>query len=498
MGGFFGTIQKRKCVTDLFYGTDYQSHLGTRRGGMATFNKETGFYRSIHNLENTYFRTRFEPELEKFTGTSGVGIISDTDAQPLLMNSHLGRFAIVTVAKINNQEEIAKELLEQNMHLSEFSSGKVNPTELIGLLVIQGKDFVEGIENVFNRVKGSCSLLLLTENGVIAARDKWGRTPIIIGHRKGSDDASDVLGEAWAATSESTAFPNLGYDIEHFVGPGEIVRLTENGMEVLRQPNEEMQICSFLWIYYGFPTSCYEGKNVEAMRYETGRIMGEEDPTEVDNAGGIPDSGLGMATGYAAGHKVPYQRCISKYTPTWPRSFMPANQEMRNLVAKMKLIPNKEMLQGKRCLFCDDSIVRGTQLRENTAILKELGAKEVHMRIACPPLIWGCPFINFSASKSELELIARRVIMDFETGSDHATMLADAHTAKSVEISEERLQQYAKTDSPEYKRMVAEIAKRLNLDSLQFSKLETIVHAIGLPKCKVCTHCFDGSSAHTL
>ena len=269
-------------------------------------------------------------------------------------------------------------------------------------------------------------------------------------------------------------------------------------MEVLRKAEEHMQVCSFLWIYYGFPTSFYEGKNVEEMRYETGRVMGEEDETEVDNAGGIPDSGLGMATGYAAGHKVPYQRCISKYTPTWPRSFMPTNQEMRNLVAKMKLIPNQSMLKGKRCLFCDDSIVRGTQLRENTEALKNLGAKEVHMRIACPPLIWGCPFINFSASKSEMELITRRVIHDLETHSDHTTRLDEADKVKCADIPEDRLKTYATTDSPEYKAMVAEIAKRLNLDSLKFSKIDTIIKAIGLPKCKVCTHCFDGSSAHTL
>lgn len=455
---------------------------------MATFSKECGFYRSIHNLENTYFRTRFESELEKFKGESGIGVISDTDAQPLLMNSHLGRFALVTVAKVNNADEIAEKLLSENMHLSEFSSGKINPTELIGLLIIKGKDFVDGIENVFRTVKGSCSMLLLTEDGIIAARDFWGRTPIVVGQKDG----------AMAATSESTAFPNLDYETSYYVGPGEIVRLRPNGMEQLRKPEENMQICSFLWIYYGFPTSCYEGKNVEEMRYETGRVMGEEDPTEVDCVGGIPDSGIGMATGYAAGHHAPYQRAISKYTPTWPRSFMPANQDMRNLVARMKLIPNKDMLKGKRCLFCDDSIVRGTQLRENTKVLKDLGAKEVHMRIACPPLIYACPFVNFSASKSELELIARRVIMDFETGKKEATMLADTPYTESVAIPEDRLKAYATTDSPEYKAMVAEIAKRLNLDSLQFSKLETIIQAIGLPKCKVCTHCFDGSSCHTI
>ncbi len=488
MGGFFGTISVKKCAADLFYGTDYQSHLGTRRGGMATYNAETGFVRRIHKLEANYFRSLFEDELSKFDGNSGIGVISDTDAQPMLFNSHLGRFALVTVAKVNNEDEITQQLLAENMHLSEFSSGKINPTELIGLLIVQGKDYVDGIENVYKTVKGSCSMLLLTEDGIIAARDFWGRTPIVIGKKDG----------AMAATSESTAFPNLGYETTHFVGSGEIVKLKPDGMEVLRAAENNMQICSFLWIYYGFPTSFYEGKNVEEVRYETGRIMGEQDDTEVDNAGGIPDSGLGMATGYAAGHKVPYQRCISKYTPTWPRSFMPSNQDMRNLVAKMKLIPNASMLKGKRCLFCDDSIVRGTQLRENTKILKELGAKEVHMRIACPPLIWACPFINFSAAKSELELIARRVIKDFETKADKETMLADVPDTQSVNIPEETLKAYATTDSPQYNALVEEIAKRLNIDSLKFSKLETIIHAIGLPKCKICTHCFDGSSFHTL
>ena len=470
MGGFFGTVQLQPCATDLFYGTDYQSHLGTKRGGMATISDSGEFLRSIHNLENTYFRTRFEPELDKFQGKSGIGIISDTDAQPMLMNSHLGRFALVTVAKIGNQDELAQMLLQEGGHLSEFSSGKINPTELIALLIIKGKDFVDGIENVFRNIKGSCSMLLLTENGVIAARDAWGRTPIVVGKKPG----------AMAVTSESTAFPNLDFETLHFVGPGEIVRIHADGMEVLRKANDKMQVCSFLWVYYGFPTSCYEGKNVEDVRNECGRAMGKEDPTEVDCACGIPDSGVGMAVGYAEGHGCPYARAISKYTPTWPRSFTPSNQEMRNLVAKMKLIPNKDILKDKRVLFCDDSIVRGTQLRDNTKILHELGAKEVHMRIACPPLVYGCPFINFSASKSDLELITRRIIQDFE---------GDAN---------KNLEAYTRTDSPEYKRMVDEIAKRLNLDSLRFSKLETLVEAIGLPKDQICTHCFDGSSFHTL
>ena len=489
MGGFFGTIQQARCVEDLFYGVDYQSHLGTKRGGMVTYSTQTEeFKRSIHNLESTYFRTKFEHELEKFKGESGIGVISDTDAQPLLMNSHLGRFALVTVARVNNAEEIAKNLLAENMVLSEFSSGRINPTELIGLLIIKGKDFVDGIENVYRTVNGSCSMLILTEDGIIAARDFWGRTPIVIGKK----------GNGMAATSESTAFPNLGYETEYFVGPGEIVKLHANGMEQLRKPEENMQICSFLWIYYGFPTSFYENKNVEEMRYHTGYRMGVEDPTVVDNVSGIPDSGIGMAVGYAAGHQVPYKRCISKYTPTWPRSFMPSNQRLRSLVARMKLIPNQAMLEGKKCLFCDDSIVRGTQLKENTEILKELGAKEVHMRIACPPLIWACPFVNFSASKNELELIARRVINDLETGSNTETQIDGDKIPEPLKISEEKLRAYATTGSKEYESMVNEIARRLNIDTLQYTKLETIIEAIGLPKCKVCTHCFDGSSSHTL
>lgn len=470
MGGFFGTVSTKECVNDLFYGTDYNSHLGTMRGGMSTYSKETGFNRSIHNLECTYFRSAFEDNLDKFKGNAGIGIISDTDAQPLLMNSHLGRFAIVTVAKVNNKEELASKLLSENMHLSEFSSGKINQTELIGLLIIKGKTFVEGIENVFREVKGSCSLLLLTEDGIIAARDSWGRTPIVVGRKE----------DAYAVSSESTSFPNLGFEVERYLGPGEIIRMQANYIEQLRQPNKGMQICSFLWVYYGFPTSSYEGINVEDVRYRCGRIMGESDPTPVDCSCGIPDSGTGMAIGYAAGHGIPYRRAISKYTPTWPRSFTPSNQERRNLVAKMKLIANRQMLKDQRMLFCDDSIVRGTQLRDNTKALYECGAKEVHMRISCPPLIYGCPFINFSRSQGDMELITRRVIKDFE-GSEN-----------------KNIDNYVKTDSPEYSRMVEEIRKRFNLSSLQFSKLETLVDSIGLPKCQICTHCFDGSSQYTL
>ncbi|MCR4994500.1 MAG: amidophosphoribosyltransferase [Bacteroidales bacterium] len=480
MGGFFGTISTKPCITDLYYGTDYNSHLGTKRGGLATYSSEKGFYRSIHNLENQYFRTRFEAELQKFPGNSGIGIISDTDPQPIMVNSHLGKMAVVTVAKINNLEELTRELLNEGDHFSEMSSGKTNPTELITLLIARGRTFVEGIENVYRKVRGSCSMLILTEDGIIAARDRLGRTPIVIGQREG----------AFAVTSESTAFPNLGYDICGFVGPGEIIRLRADGIERLRAPEEEMQVCSFLWVYYGFPTSTYEGRNVEEMRHTSGLLMGQSDDTEVDSVSGIPDSGVGMATGYAEGIGAPYRRAVSKYTPTWPRSFMPGNQLTRDLVAKMKLIPNRAMLEGKRCLFCDDSIVRGTQLRDNVKGLFDLGAKEVHMRIACPPLIYGCPFINFSASKSDLELITRQVIRDLEGEQDTTEGGMGAEATTPIEI----LQDYARTDSPRYRAMVEEIGRRLGLTSLRFNTLEILIKAIGLPKCKVCTHCFDGSS----
>ena len=472
MGGIFGTISKKSCVADLFYGTDYNSHLGTRRGGMATFCKEKGFVRSIHNLESSYFRTKFEPTLDRFEGaTSGIGVISDTDAQPLIMNSHLGKFAICTVAKILNKDELTGEMLEKNMHFAEMSSGSTNPTELVALLIIQGKTFKEGIENVYRHIKGSCTMLLLTDHGIICARDSWGRTPIIIGQKDG----------AYAASSESTSFPNLDFDTVYNVGPGEIVKLTADGMEQIRKPNKKMQVCSFLWVYYGFPTSTYEGKNVEQARFDNGFNMAKTDPVEVDCCSGIPDSGTGMAMGYAAGKNVPYQRCIAKYTPTWPRSFTPSNQSMRSLVAKMKLIPNKAMLQGKKVLFCDDSIVRGTQLRDNVKVLfDQAGLKECHMRIACPPLVYGCPFINFTSSKSDMELITRRMIQKFEGDPN------------------KNLDKYATTDSPEYKRMVDEIAKELGLTTLKFNTIEQLIEAIGLPKCQVCTHCFDGSSQFSL
>ncbi len=466
MGGFFGTISVKDCVNDVFYGTDYNSHLGTKRAGMVLYDKERGFSRSIHSLERDYFRSKFEDELEHFSGNSGIGVISDTDPQPIIINSHLGRYAVATVAKITNIRQISEEMMSQHIHFSEMSANNINQTELVALLINKGNNFIEGINNVYQTIEGSCSMLILTEDGIIAARDLLGRTPIVLGQKEGT----------FAATSESAAFPNLDYQIIRDVAPGEIIRLRADGMEVLQKPYNHAQICSFLWVYYGFPASDYEGINAEAVRERTGAMMGQEDDTEADLVCGIPDSGVGMALGYAEGHDIPYKRAVLKYTPTWPRSFTPGNQSRRKLVAKMKLIPNKAVLDGQRVVFCDDSIVRGTQLRDNVRTFFEYGAKEVHARISCPPLVYGCPFIGFTSSKSDLELITRRVIKDFEGNEDV------------------KLKEYATTGSPEYKRMVEEIGRRLGLTTLKFNKIETLVKSIGLPKCKLCTHCFDGSS----
>lgn len=465
MGGFFGTISVKSCVDDLFYGTDYNSHLGTKRAGLVTFDKQQGFSRSIHSLERNYFRSKFEDELAKFTGNQGIGVISDTDPQPIIVNSHLGRYAVATVAKINNLEAIAGEMLAKRMHLSEMSANQINQTEMVALLINMGDSFVEGINKVYEKIEGSCSMLILTEDDIIAARDFMGRTPIVIGRKDG----------AYAATSETTSFPNLDYQVVRDLGPGEIVRLTAGGMEVLQEPSRRKQVCSFLWVYYGFPSSDYEGINAEDVRERSGKALGEEDKTEADLVCGIPDSGVGMAVGYAEGHGIPYKRAVLKYTPTWPRSFTPGTQTRRSLVAKMKLIPNKAILEGRRVVFCDDSIVRGTQLRDNVRTFFDDGAREVHARISCPPLVYGCPYIGFTTSKSDLELITRRIINDFE-GNPEA-----------------KLKEYATTDSPEYTRMVDEIARRLGLTTLKFNKIETLVKAIGLPKCDLCTHCFDGS-----
>lgn len=465
MGGFFGAASKNPCINDIFYGTDYNSHLGTKRAGIVTFDLQAGFTRSIHNIERNYFRTKFEDELDSFVGNSGVGVISDTDPQPIVVNSHLGRYAVVTVAKINNIREIADELLEKRMHFSERSANTVNPTEVVALLINMGDSFVDGINLVYSKIKGSCSMLILTENGILAARDYLGRTPIVIGRKEG----------AYAATSETTAFPNLGYERLRDIGPGEIVEITADGVTQLQKPARREQICSFLWVYYGFPASDYNDINAELVRETAGKTMGEKDGTEADCVCGIPDSGVGFALGYSEGRGIPYHRAVLKYTPTWPRSFTPGNQSRRALVAKMKLIPNRALLKDQRVVFCDDSIVRGTQLCDNVSTFYERGCKEVHARISCPPLVYGCKYIGFTSSKSDLELITRRIIKDFE-GCE----------------TPDNLDRYATTGTPEYQRMVDEIARRLGLTTLKFSTLEDLIASIGLPKERICTYCFDG------
>lgn len=475
MGGLFGVISTKKCTTDLFYGTDYHSHLGTKRGGMAMYNGKGVFARDIHSLESSYFRIKFEGDLHKYQGNSGIGVISDTDAQPIVVNSHLGRFAIVTVGKIANLEELEKELLSKNKNFTELSSGKTNPTELIALIITEAPSFAEGIELVQSKVKGSCSFLLLTENGIIAARDLYGRTPLIVGGKITRDESdNNILSRAVA--SETCSFSNLGFEQEYVIGPGEAVMLQPEGITTIVKAKEKMQICSFLWVYYGYPVSCYENINVDDVRYALGFKMGQKDKTPIDVVSSIPDSGTCMAIGYSDGKKVPYRNAIVKYTPTWPRSFTPANQNIRNLVAKMKLIPNNHLLREKRIIFCDDSIVRGTQLRDNVKHLYDYGAKEIHARISCPPLLFPCEFLNFSESRSPLELVARRFIL----------MREGAH--------DKNIGKYVKNTTQEYRDMIEHIRKELNLATLQFNSIDHLVSAIGLPKDKICTHCFDGSS----
>jgi amidophosphoribosyltransferase len=465
MGGFFGVISKSDCVEDVFYGTDYHSHLGTKRAGMVFIVPGRGFRRSIHSIENANFRNKFEDELGSFSGYSGMGVISDTDPQPILFNSHLGRFAIVTVSRLLNLADLEARFLNMKKHFTENFEGNINPTEVVANLICEKDSFVDGIENVFNNIKGSCSLLILTENGIIAARDKLGRTPVIIGKRN----------NGLAVASETCAFPNTGFEVEYFLGPGEIVEVKSDGYSQLRKPGEKMQICSFLWVYYGYPPSYYEGINVDECRYRCGAALADRDTVKADFVCGIPDSGVGHAVGYGNEKNIPYKRAYSKYTPTWPRSFMPQYQGQRDLVAKMKLIPNKAVVEGKKMVFLDDSIVRGTQLKDNTKDLRGSGAAEVHMRIACPPLLFSCEFLNFSESRSILELAGRKAIQ--QLGGD-----------------EKDIKEYADPDSEKYATMVQQIAKNLNLDTLIYQRLDDLVKAIGLPKEKLCTHCWDGSS----
>ena len=459
-------VSKNRCVSDVFYGTDYNSHLGTKRAGMVFYSTREGFRRSIHNIESSYFRSKFEAELPGFRGRMGIGIISDTDPQPIMFNSHMGRFAITTVSRIVNLDELEKYFLSNKKHFTENFEGNVNPTEVVANLICEEEDFVSGIKNVFQKVKGSCSIMILTPKGMIAARDKLGRTPIVIGRKEG----------AFAAASESCAFPNLGYDVEKFLGPGETVFLTAEGIEQRIPPGEKMQVCSFLWVYYGYPASEYEGINVEWTRNKCGAALARRDDETIDFVAGIPDSGIGHAIGYASEKKIPYLRPFVKYTPTWPRSFMPQNQDQRDLVARMKLVPVKRLIEDKRILFCEDSIVRGTQLKDNIQILYEYGAREAHMRPACPCLIHPCEFLNFSTSRSTLALAGRQMIKKIEGAED------------------KHLDEYARAGSAKNLEMIDLIRQRLKLTSLKYQALDDLVEAIGIPKEKLCTHCWDGTS----
>jgi len=465
MSGFFGCISKDDCVYDLFYGTDYNSHLGASKGGLAVINKE-GFTRSIHNLESDYFRSKFEPELSRFKGNSGVGIISDLEASPIISHSHLGRFAIAMVGRINNLEQLEKRAFRKKLHFAELSKKGVNPTELVSVLICEGRTFEEGIQNVFDLIQGSCSMLILTSEGIYAARDKYGRTPIVMGKKD----------RAYALASETISFPNLGYSIEYYLGPGEILRVTAEGYERLKQPEKKMQICAFLWVYYGYPASSYEGINVDMCRYRCGAALAKGDDVDVDYVSGIPDSGSGHALGYANNRNIPFVRPFVKYTPTWPRSFMPQNQDVRDFVAKMKLITNEELIRHKRILFCEDSIVRGTQLKDNTQKLYEEGAREVHLRVACPTLLFPCKFLNFSISRTRMDLAGRAAINEIE-GRD------DLNPGE-----------YMDENSEKHHLMVEKIRIRLRLTTLRYQKMDDLVKAIGLPKEKLCTHCWDNSS----
>ncbi|MCF7847415.1 MAG: amidophosphoribosyltransferase [Kiritimatiellales bacterium] len=465
MGGFFGVAAKNDCVKDVFYGTDYHSHLGTQRGGIAALDEDGNFSRFIHDIRNAQFRSKFETDLDKMSGCTAIGIISDYEDQPLLINSRHGHYAIVTVGVVQNALALADDACAKGAHFCEMSGGVVNPTELISHLINQGANFVEGLQIAQNAVEGSSFILLLTSDGIYAARDKYGRTPVVIGHKDG----------AFAVTVETCAFPNMEYTIERELGPGEIVKITAEGIEQMKPPGDCMRICSFLWVYYGYPASSYEGRNTEEVRNRCGAMLAKRDTVEADCVCGIPDSGTAHAIGYAHESGIPYKRPFVKYTPTWPRSFMPQDQAQRDQVAKMKLIPIRELIKGQRLMFCEDSIVRGTQLQDTIKRLHtEYGAKEIHMRPACPPLVYGCKFLNFSRSRSELDLATRRAILELEGDADA------------------NLEEYADCNSEKYKQMVEKIRERLNLTSLQFQQLDDLVEAIGLPKEKLCTFCWDG------
>lgn len=466
MGGFFGVTSKQDCVFDLYFGTDYHSHLGTRRAGMAVYSKDDGFDRAIHNIENAPFRTKFDKDVNKMHGYMGIGCISDYEPQPLIVRSHHGTYAIMTVGKINNTDEIIKQMFDSgHTHFLEMSGGDINATELVAAIINQKEHLVEGIQHAQDVIDGSMTIVLLTPKGIYAARDKMGRTPIAVGKK---DDG-------YCISFESFAYLNLGYVAERELGPGEIVILTPEGIQTLANPGEDMKICTFLWVYYGYPSSSYEGISVEEMRYECGKKLAQRDDASPDTVAGVPDSGTAHAIGYANESGIPFSRPFIKYTPTWPRSFMPTIQSKRNLIAKMKLIPVHELIQDKSLLLIDDSIVRGTQLRETTEFLYQSGAKDVHVRPACPPIIYGCKYLNFSRSTSEMDLITRRIIEQI-----------------SGDYKNVHLEKFSNPDSPEYQGMIDEICKQLNFTSLRYHRLDDMIESVGLDPKKLCTYCWDG------
>ena len=466
MGGFFGVASKEDCMFDLFFGTDYHSHLGTRRAGMAVYDREKGFDRAIHNIENSPFRTKFDKDVASMKGGLGIGCISDYEPQPLIVRSHHGTYAIVTVGKINNTNEIVEQLFKNgHSHFLEMSGGDVNATELVASVINQKPNLIEGIQYAQEVIDGSMTMLIMTPKGIYAARDRYGRTPVSIGRKEG----------AYCVSFESFAYLNLGYTSERELGPGEIAIVTPEGVQTLVKPGEEMRICTFLWVYYGYPSSSYEGVSVEEMRYRCGAMLARRDDAHPDTVAGVPDSGTAHAIGYANESGIPFSRPFIKYTPTWPRSFMPTMQSQRNLIAKMKLIPVHELIQDRSLLLIDDSIVRGTQLRETTEFLYQSGAREVHVRPACPPLLYGCKYLNFSRSTSVMDLITRRVIKEME-GTEEPANLA----------------RYADPESGEYSAMLEYIGKKLNFTSLRYHRLDDMIESVGIDKCKLCTYCWDG------
>ena len=467
MGGFFGVASKEDCVFDLFFGTDYHSHLGTRRAGMAVYSRDYGFDRAIHNIENAPFRTKFDREANEMKGNIGIGSISDYEPQPLIVRSHHGTYSIATVGKINNTDEILSKLLfSSHIHFLEMSGGTINATELVATIINQKENLIEGIQYAQEIIDGSMTILLMTPKGIYAARDRLGRTPVAVGKK---DDA-------YCVSFESFAYLNLGYTNVRELGPGEIALITPEGVRTLADPGKNMKICTFLWVYYGYPSSSYEGISVEKMRYNCGASMAKRDNVSPDIVAGVPDSGTAHAIGYANASGIPFSRPFIKYTPTWPRSFMPTMQSKRNLIAKMKLIPVHDLIEGKRLLLIDDSIVRGTQLGETTEFLYQSGAKEVHIRPACPPILFGCKYLNFSRSSSEMDLIARRVIEKLEGGP----------------VTDEVLKEYADPETGRYENMLEEIRKELNFTSLRYNRLDDLIEATGLPREKLCTYCWDG------